>query len=198
MDQVTVGSAAAINGAEAHALGSLSQATASTSVLVSSDSSTIAGAAFRTPARSNYVSSQVTASASNGQTVEANGSSHVFSDGGNGGAQIDSTATAIGAGGGTSHAQVGMHFYATSTSRADLVFGSVTAIACCAPLAQTQVELTGRAGGPYSRTFLRASPSDTSGQIQSRVDILVASSVLPIVDPGQMLGLLTTHGSPKY
>ena len=198
MDQITVGSAGAINGAEARALGSSSQATASTSALVASGSSTIAGAPFQNAASSNYVSSRITASASNGQTAEASGSSHVFADGGNGGAQIDSTATAIGAGGGTSHAQVGMHFSATSTARADLVFGSVTAIACCTPLAQARIEVIGRAGGPYSRELQGAPSSDTPGQIQSRVDIVVVSSALPIVDPGQMLSLLTPRVSPKY
>ena len=89
MDQITAGSAGAINGAEARALGSSSQVTASTSALVASRGSTIAGAPFQNAASSNSVSSQVTASASNGQIAEAGGSSHVFADGGNGGAQIE-------------------------------------------------------------------------------------------------------------
>jgi hypothetical protein len=197
MDQITVGSAGAISGAEAHALGSVSQATASTSALVASGSRTIAGAPFQNAASSNYVSSRVTASTSKGQTAEASGSSDVFAAGKNGGVQIASKATAIGAGGGTSHAQVDMHFSAITTNRADLVFGSVTAIACCAPLAEAQIEVTGRAGGPYSRELQGAPPSDTPGQTQRRVDIFVASSALPIVDPGRMLGLLTPRGSPQ-
>jgi len=177
MDQITVGSAGAISGAEAHALGSVSQATASTSALVASGSRTIAGAPF--------------------QNAEASGSSDVFADGKNGGVQIASKATAIGAGGGTSHAQVDMHFSAITTNRADLVFGSVTAIACCAPLAEAQIAVTGRAGGPYSRELQGAPPSDTPGQTQRRVDIFVTSSALPTVDPGRMLGLLTPRGSPQ-
>jgi len=196
MDQITVGSAGAINGAEAHALGSVSEATAVTSSLVASGGSTVAGAHFSNAPTSNYVSSRVTASASNGQNAEASGSSHIFADGKNGGAEIDATATA--AGRGRSLAQVGMHFSGISTSRADLVFGSVTAIACCSPLAEAQIQVIGRAGGPYSRELRSTPPSDTPGQIQSRVDILVASSVLPMIDPGQLLGLLTPHVSPVY
>lgn len=188
MDQITVGSAGAISGAEAHALGSVSQATASTSALVASGSRTIAGAPFQNAASSNYVSSQVTASASKGQTAEASGSSDVFADGKNGGVQIASKATAIGAGGGTSHAQVDMHFSAITTNRADLVFGSVTAIACCAPLAEAQVGVTGKTGGAYARELRGSPPSNTPGQMRSRIDIVVVSSALPVVDPGQMLG----------
>jgi hypothetical protein len=103
-----------------------------------SGSRTIAGAPFQNAASSNYVSFQVTASASKGQTAEASGSSDVFADGKNGGTQIASKATAIGTGGGTSHAQVDMHFYGITTNRADLVVGSVAAIACCAPLAEAK------------------------------------------------------------
>jgi hypothetical protein len=198
MDQITAGSAGAINGAEAHARGSASQATASTSALVASGNGTIAGVPFVNAASSNYVSSQVSASASNGQTATASGSSHVFADGENGVAQINSAATAISAGGGANHAQVGMNFSGISTSRADLVFGSVTATACCAPLAEAQIEVTGRAGGPYARELRGGPPSDTPGQTRSRIDILVVSSTLPIIDPGQMLGLLTPRGLPKY
>jgi hypothetical protein len=133
MEQTTAGSAGSINEAEAHALGPVAQATAS--------------------AGSNYVSSRVSASAGNGQTAAASGSSQIFADGGNGVAQIDSTATAISAGSGASHAQVDMNFSGISTSRADLVFGSVAAATCCAPLAETQVGVTGKTGGAYAENF---------------------------------------------
>jgi hypothetical protein len=199
MDQITAGSVGAINSAEVHARGVTSQATASTSTLVASSSGTIAGVHFANPAGSNYVSSQLSASAGNdnGQTATANGSSHVYADGENGGAQINAAATALSAGGGASRAQVGINFSGISTSRADLAFGSVTATACCAPFAEAQIELTGGAGGPYARELTSESLSNTRGQMQMRTDIAVISSALPMIDPGQMSGLLTPLGSPK-
>ena len=132
--------------------------------------------------------SRVSASPGNGQTAAASGSSQIFGDGGNGVSQIDSTATAIAAGSGASHAQVDMNFSGISTSRADLVFGSVAATACCAPLAEAQVGVTGKTGGAYARELRGSPPSNTPGQMRSRIDIVVVSSALPVVDPGQMLG----------
>jgi hypothetical protein len=197
MDQITLGSAGAINEAEAHAFGSTSQAFASTSSLVSSGSTPIAGASFLNSAGSNYVNSQVN-TAGNSRSVEARGSSSVHVDSANGGASIDAIGTGTAGGDGTSHGQVSMQFYGISTNRADLVFGSATAVACCAPLAEAQVKIASGAGGQYSSELRGAPVSDIPGQVQSRVDIAVASSALPIVDAGQMLGLLTPRGSPMY
>jgi hypothetical protein len=196
MDQITAGSVGAINRAEAHAHGFTSQATASTSTLVASSSGTIAGPVVNAIS-SNYVSSQLSASAGNGQTATASGSNHVYVEGDNGVAQIDAAATAVSAGGGASHAQVSINFSGIRTSRADLAFGSVTAAACCAPFAEAQIELTGRAGGPYARELRSVSLSNTRGEMQMRTDIAVISSALPMIDPGQMSGLLTPLGSPK-
>jgi hypothetical protein len=198
MDQITLGSVGAINEAEAHAFGSTSQAFASTSSLVSSGSSPIAGASFLNSVGSNHVNSQVNAAAGNSRSVEASGSSSVHVDSVNGGASIDATGTGAGGGDGTSHAQVSMQFYGISTNRVDLVFGSATAVACCTPLAEAQVKIASGAGGQYSRELRGASVSNTQGQVQSRVDIAVASSSLPIIDTGQMSGLLTPRGSPMY
>lgn len=197
MDQITAGSVGAINRAEAHAHGFTSQATASTSTLVALSSGTIAGVHVVNAASSNYVSSQLSASAGNGQTATASGSNHVYAEGDNGVAQIDAAATAVSAGGGASHAQVSINFSGIRTSRADLAFGSVTAAACCAPFAEAQIELAGRAGGPFARELRSVSLSNTRGEMQMRTDIAVISSALPMIDPGQMSGLLTPLGSPK-
>jgi hypothetical protein len=197
MDEITAGSVGGINGAEAHARGFTSQATASTRTLASSSNGTIAGVHLGDAASWNYVSSQLFASAGSGQTATASSANHVYADGENGRAQIDAAATAVSAGGGASHAQVGINFSGIRTSRADLAFGSVTAAACCAPFAEVQIELSGGAGGPYAREFRSVSLSNTWGQMQMRTDIAVISSALPMIDPGQMSGLLTPLGSPK-
>jgi hypothetical protein len=166
-------------------------------MLVASSSGTIAGVHFVNAASSNYVSSQLSASAGNGQTATASGSNHVYADGEYGVTQIDAAATAVSTGGRASHAQVGMNFSGIRTSRANLAFGSVTAAACCAPFAEAQIELTGGASGPYTRELRSVSLSNTRGHIQMRTDIAVISSALPMIDPGQMSGLLTPLGSPK-
>jgi hypothetical protein len=197
MDQITAGSVGAISRAEAHAHGFTSQATASTSTLVASSSGMIAGVHFANAASSNYVSSQLSASAGNGQTATASDSNYVYADGENGVAQIDAAAAAVSAGGEASRAQVSINFSGIRTSRADLAFGSVTAAACCAPFAEAKIELTGGAGGPYARELRSVSLSNTRGQIQTRTDIAVISSALPMIDPGQMSGLLTPLGSAK-
>ena len=196
MDQITAASVGAINRAEAHAHGFTSQATASTSTLVASSSGTIAGVHFANAA-SYYVSSQLSASAGNGQTATASGSSYVYTDGENDVVQINAAATAVSAGGGASHAQGGINFSGIHTSRAVLAFGSVTAAACCAPFAEAQMELTGGSGGPYTQELRSVSLSNTRGQMQMRTDIAVISSALPMINPGQMSGLLTPLGSPK-
>jgi hypothetical protein len=197
MDQITAGSVGAINRAEARARGFTSQATASTSTLVASSGGTIAGIHFVNAASSNYVSSQLSASAGNGQTATASGSNYVYADGENGVVQIDAAATAVSAGGGASRAQVGINLSGIRTSRADLAFGSIIAAACCGPFAEAQIELTGRVGGPYARELRSVLLSNTRGQMQMRTDIAVISSALPMIDPGQMSGLLTPLGSPK-
>jgi hypothetical protein len=93
---------------------------------------------------------------------------------------------------------LGMQFYGVSTARADLVFGLAAANACCAPDLGAEVKASGGAGGPYSIEIQGYPVSDTPGSVQSRVDIAVASSALPIVDPGQTMGLPIARGSPKY
>jgi len=66
-------------------------------------------------------------SAGNGDRARAGLSNYVSVGSANGGALIDAEASGIG----TSHTQVSTQFFGISTNRADIVFGSVTAISCC-------------------------------------------------------------------
>jgi hypothetical protein len=198
MDRATAGSADAVNDVAAHALSPRAETTTSATTLAISGSSPIAGPPFLSFLSPNYSNSQGVASATSGQLAEASGSSHISVSGAGGGASIDATGTGIAAGGRASQAQMTMQFYGLTIGQVDLVFGSAVATACCAPLIGTQVTVDGGAGGPYRRELQGAPLSDIPGQSQSRVDIAVASSALPIVDPGQVMGLLTPRGSPLY
>jgi hypothetical protein len=182
MDQVTAGAAVAVNEAAAHALGAAPQTAVSATTQTNSGSSLIASSPSL-----NYAASQATASASNGDLVQVRLSSQISVDGANGGARIDAAATATAAGNGTSRAQVSTQTYGISTSRADLVFGSVSAIACCGSAASAQVKADSGAGGPYARELRGAALSDVPGQVQRSADIAVVSSALPILDPAQLL-----------
>ena len=193
MDRVTVGSAVAENQVEAQALGAgAAQTTASASTLASS-AGPVAGAPFAYLS-SNYSSSQATASAIGGQLAESSGSSHI-SVAANGGAQIDAAGTAIAAGGERSQAQVSLQFSGLSIGHVDLAFGTATAAACCAPVLAAQVTANGRAGGPYSQEAQAFPLSTIPGQVQSRADIAVVSSSLPIVNAGQMMSV-SPRGPP--
>jgi hypothetical protein len=190
MDEITAGSAVAVNETVARARGFAPQTTALDIASAISGNSPILGASFL-----NYANSQATASASGGELAQTSLSSQVSVDSANGGASIDAKV----AGAGASRAQVSAQFYGISTSTADLVFGSVSAAACCGSAATAQIKADGKAGGPYT-TELQAVPvSDASDQVQRTVDIAIVSSALPIVDPAHML---VTGGpariSPKY
>jgi hypothetical protein len=198
MDRITVGSASATIDIATHALAPDARTTSSTSTLAVSGSSPVAGPTFLAQVNLNYSNSQGAASAASARLAEVNGSSHTSVSSANGGASIDATGAAAAAGGGTGNAQLGMLFFGFSTSRADLVFGSANAAACCAPSPRAQVKADGAAGGPYSIEFEGYPLPDIPGQAQSRVDVAVASSALPIVDPGQVMGILIARGSPIY
>ena len=192
MDQITVGSATATVDAAAGALppGSAAALTSTSTLSQANASPGYLG--------SNFSNSQLSAAAISGQSAEVSGTSHTFVSSSNGGAWIDATGVATAAGGQSSQAQLGMQFYGISTARADLVFGLAVANACCAPDLGAQVKASAGAGGPYSIEIQGNPVSDTLGSVQSRVDIAVASSALPIVDPGQVMELPIARGSPKY
>jgi hypothetical protein len=190
MDEVTAGSAVAANDTTARALGSAAETNVSGSASAYSGTGPIADAPLL-----YYTNSQAIASAGGDVLTETGLSSRTSVDGANGGASIEATASASG----TSRAQVDAQFNGISTNRADIVYGVVAAVACCGSGAEAQVGVNTRTGGPYSRE-LRATPaSDTPGAAQSRIDIAVVSSTLPVLDPAQLLAASSSpRVSPKY
>jgi hypothetical protein len=190
MDAITAGSVVASNDVSAQASGAETRTAASARASASSGINPIVGAVFL-----NWGNSQAAASAAGDGLAEARLSSSVSVRGANGGASI----TGTGAGVGTNRAQVSAQLYGTSTSRADVAFGSVAAVACCGSTSKAQVNLDSATGGPYSQEIRAAPVSDRSGQVGSRVDIAIASSALPILGQGQVMAAgAPTRVSPKY
>jgi hypothetical protein len=143
----------------------------------------------------NYAASQATASARSGDLAQAGLSSQISVNGGNGGVRIDTGAS----GDGTNRTLVRTQTYGISTSTADLVFGSVSAVACCGTPATAQVNAASEAGGQYSRELRSVVTSDTPEQIQRTIDIAIVSSAFPILDPAQVLVMGgPARVSPKY
>jgi len=196
MDEVTAGSAAAANETAAHALGSNVKTTALASATAYSGTSPIVAAPYFNYANiRNYANSQTAASAASDALTKTALSNHASVDGSSGGASITATAD----GSGTSRAQVESQFYGVSTNRADILFGSVAAVACCGSEAAAQVTIKSRTGGPYSKELRAAPVFDTPGQIRDRVDIAVVSSALPLLDLAPVLTAGTpARVSPKY
>ena len=194
MDQVSAGAAVAFSDAAAHALGPKAQTSVSANAQTNSSNSLIAEASLR-----NYAAAGASASASSSGRVQADVSSQISVNGASGGARINAAAVGTAGENKPSLAQASTQTYGISTSRTDLAFGSVSATACCGPAATAQVKADSAAGGPYSTELRSTAMSDIAGQVQSRVDVAVVSSRLPILDPAQ---LLVTGGpariSPKY
>ena len=183
MDQVSAGSAVAMNEVEALALGAAPQTTAFASTLADSGGSPITGAPFL-----NYASLQAAAtSASNGTFVQAGGSSQIQIQGSGGGAWIDGAATATAMGSEPSNAGINIQFTGISLSHLDFVYGSISSVTCCNPRDTTQAKVDSGGGGPYTRQLQGVPISDIPGQTQSRIDAAVASSTLPLLDAGQGL-----------
>jgi hypothetical protein len=89
--------------------------------------------------------------------------------------QLNGSAAAVG-----SAANTNTQLYAISTRSADIVFGSSTAVACCAPEAKTDSNILTRTSGLYT-SEIRSSPAFyTSDHSQSRVDVSVVISTMPI------------------
>ena len=188
MDEVSAGSATAKANTRAVALGMVPQTTAATNTLASTGIPRSAPP-FLNLLTLNYASSQAVATASNASLTVADGSTNVAVDGGGGGAKIDAATTAGGAGSGTGQAQIYLQFYGLSIGKVDLVFGTVTAAACCSSSLRAQTTADGTGGGYWSQ--LKAYPiSVVSGQVQSTVDISVVSSALPILGAGQVSALI--------
>jgi hypothetical protein len=198
MDQTTVGSASAAIDVATLALPPAVQTTASASTLVVSGSNPVANPPFLAYPSSTFSTLQGAASATSGKFAETNGSSHISVSSATEGVRLDAAGTGAAAGGEASYAQLNMQFYGLNIGRTDLVFGTATANACCAPFLKAHVTASGGAAGPYSMELQGSPLSDMPGQAQSRVDIAIASSAVPIVDPGLVMGLRTARGSPIF
>ncbi len=191
LDRITVGSAGASIDLAAYALPPAAQTVATTNTLAISGSSPVISPPFLGGLSTNFSTSQGIASASSGQLAQTTGASHTSVSGANGGAAIDAVGASIAAGPGLGQTELSLQFQGFSTARADLVYGTAIATACCAPGLSAQVAVVGHAGGPYTAELQVHPGADQPGQVQSRVDISVVSSALPIIDPGQMMSLLT-------
>ena len=193
MDQITVGSSVSVGvGMTANVIGAAVEANTVTQVLASNGGPLVGGLL------TNFTSVQGTASASNGVFEGVGGSSHIFVEGTNGGAGVDAAATGVASGAGAGRAGVALLFYGLSTNRADLVFGSIIASACCASNARTDAQSSSEAGGSYSSVARATLSHESDGGSQSQVDIAVASSTLPIVDPMRISAALSPRPTAKY
>jgi len=189
MDGVSAGSARAIADVWAAALGLAPRTTATTDTLASSGILRSASS-FPNLLTLDYAFSQAMASSSNAPFTEASGLIHIGVDGGGGGASIDTESLANAAGSGSSASQINMQFYGLSIGRAvDLVFGTAVASACCAPVRSARTTAEGSGGG-YSRSIEAITVAIVPGQVQSRIDISVVASSLPLLDAGQVSALI--------
>ena len=187
MDQISAGSAVTNANAKAVAVGLIPQTSTITNTLATS-SNPISGQPFGSLLTSNYASSMVVAFAAAALFTQANGSTLVGVVGSGRGASITAMSAATASGSASGDAQINMQFYGLSIGKVDLVFGSATATSCCAPILGAQTAAT-PTGGVY-RQQIQASPiSDVPGQVQSRIDISVVSSALPILGSGQVSAL---------
>jgi hypothetical protein len=189
MDRVFAGSATAIADVTSVALGLAPRTIATTNTLASSGILRTAFP-FSNLLTLDYASSRAAASASNAMFTETSGSVHIGVDAGGGGASIDAQSLANAAGSGSSASQINIQFYALSVGRTvDLIFGTAVASACCAPVRSVQTTVEGWGGG-YSRSIEAFPVSIVPGQLQSRIDISLVVSSLPILDVGQASALV--------
>jgi hypothetical protein len=198
LDQITAGTATASVDITAKALPPAATTAASTETIAIAGSYPAAAPPFLSMLSTNYSMSQGAGSAASGELAETTGSSRTAVVSANGGAAVDASGASIAAGGGIGQTQLSFQFQGFSTARADLVYGTAVATACCAPVSAAQVTVDSQTGGPYSAKLESQPVSEQPGQVQSRVDIAVVSSALPIIDPGQAMVLLTPRGSPLY
>jgi hypothetical protein len=188
MDQISVGAAAAFGGAGATALGPSPVTTATTDTLTSSGEP-VSAKPFANLATSDYASSQTHALAANAPYSSANGSAQIAVSHASNSAAINASSVATAVGSGAGQAQIDLQFYGLSVGRVDLAFGSASATACCAASLAAQSAATAHGTGNWRQ--LKAAPlTDTPGQAQSRMDISIVSSTLPILDAGHVSALL--------
>jgi hypothetical protein len=188
MIRVTVGAsgASAVSQVAAFALPPEAQVTGSADTLAASSIGMDTGSPFLAYLSPNYSGALATVSSTSGRLAETSSSSQVFVSSSNSWAWVDAEGTTIASGGEAGHAQTSLQFDGFSIGRVNFAFGTAVAAACCAPRLGAQATADG-GGGPYFEKIAGYSQYAIPGQVQTRVDIAVAASALPLVDQGQMM-----------
>jgi hypothetical protein len=174
MEHLTAGSSAAINDATASALGTAPSTMAWGTSSADSDNGLIVGTL-------DYTSSKAQALAHGENIARTRLSSGVSVSNNIGTAALDGVADGVGSNG----AEATTQLYGVSTKSAIVVFGSIAASACCDTDAETHADILKKASGLYTNELRSSSKSYTPAERQSRVDISVVVSALPIL--GQSL-----------
>ena len=189
LEKITAGSSDARNEILANAVGAAPEATVSGTVSAFSGDTPIIGMPI-----SNYATTQGIAFARGSEGAETLLLSHLSIDHLNREAELDGVAVSSG----DSRAEATTQFYGVSTKTADIVFGSIRAIACC-DTAATQVNVFSKLSGLYTTEVRNRPLVNMPGERQSRLDLAVVSSTLPLLSPGQaLLSQALSRLSPKY
>jgi hypothetical protein len=190
LEKITAGSSDARNEILAYAVGAAPEATVSGTVSAFSADTPIMGMPI-----SNYATIQGVAFASGSERAETLLLSHLSIDHLKREAELDGVAVSSG----NSRAEATTQFYGVSTKTADIVFGSIRAIACCDVTAGTQVDVFSKLSGSYTTEVRNRPLVNVPGERQSRLDLAVVSSTLPLLPPGQaLLSQALSRLSPKY
>ncbi len=190
MDRITAGSGTATSSGAAHAVGARSESSALSSDLAVAGGSSILGAPFI-----DYAVSQSQALARSATSAEADsGGKILIGDGTHGvGAEAISGAKTAGIG---ASATASIQFYGvTVTNNTSIVFGTVSAVACCRPIADSQAKIAILANGPYVRTEQMKRTSLNPRVNDTTIDFAAVSSLLPITDPSRMAASV---GVPRF
>ena len=190
MDRTTAGNSTATSSGAAHAVGARSESSALSSDLAVAGGSPILGAPFI-----DYAVSQSQVLARSATSAEADsGGKILIGDGTHGvGAEAISGAKTAGIG---ASAAASIQFYGvTVTNNTSIVFGTVSAVACCRPIADSQARIAILANGPYVRTEQMQRTSLNPRVNDTTIDFVAVSSLLPITDPSRMAASV---GAPRF
>lgn len=192
MDGITVGDARATSDSTANALGEASRSFTMNNNLSVAGNSPPTGLPLV-----NYAFSQSAASASGGTSAQADTNGTILV-GSNPGARVGADVVSHGAiTGANVRANASIQMYGLSTlNDTHVLFGTASAVTCCAAdgVAQTTVALS--ASGRYVRS-LKVQRTDTiPGAQNNTVDFMIVSSQLPIVDPTAITAITAVAVQP--
>lgn len=179
MDAITVGNATATSDGTAQALGA-----ATTASSVSNDLSVAGGSPIAGAPLIDYAMSQTDALARGTFGVHVDATSRT---GVTDGKRNTVTAALAGTATGTpptARANTTLQVFAVATANGTRVlFGSITATACCVPAATTQTSAAIGVDGPYTR-IRKVQPLNIHPETSSSaIDFAAVSSSLPLLDP---------------